>query len=441
MTKKKSKERATKRSQSAYEKAQTFFPGGVNSPVRSWKSVGLNDQGPFFVLSAKGAYLTDIDGNQYIDFVGSWGPMILGHANTKVVAAIRKQAARGASFGAPTELETRLGVRVKKAYPSMERMRFVSSGSEAVMHALRVARGFTNRPKILKFEGCYHGASDSVLVKAGSGAATFGVPDSAGVPVGVAGDTLTVPYNDLSAAQEVLEANQGQVAAIVVEPVVGNSGVLIPEEGFLEGLADLAKASGSLLIFDEVMTGFRLAGGGAQERFGIRPDLTTLGKIIGGGLPCAAYGGRADIMEKVAPLGPVYQAGTLSGNPLAMAAGIATLDQLQKKSVYQKLEEISERVENVFREAAALNGWDDRICINRVGSMFTIFFTQGPVRNFADAKAADGECYARFFQGMLEGGVYMAPSPFEAAFVNLAMGPKVIKRVARAARDTFSNLY
>ena len=428
------------RSRAAYQEARKHFPGGVNSPVRSWRSVGLAEEGPFFVQSAKNAELTDLDGHRYIDFVGSWGPMILGHANTKVVAAVSKQARRGVSFGAPTELETRLALRVKKALPSIEMLRFVSSGSEAVMHALRVARGFTGRDKVLKFEGCYHGATDGVLVKAGSGAATFGVPDSAGVPADIARLTLTVPFNDLSATRQMLEANATQVAAIVVEPVVGNAGVLPPEPGFLEGLRDLCSAHGTLLIFDEVMTGFRLAPGGAQQKYGIQPDLTTLGKILGGGLPCAAYGGRREIMEKVAPLGPVYQAGTLSGNPLAMAAGLATLEQLLKPENYVRLEAISADVEKSLTEAARAAGWLEKTCVNRVGSMLTVFFRQGPVRNYGDAEKSDTQAFGRFFRGMLQRGVYWPPSQFEAAFTNLKMSPKELKRVAQAARGTFANL-
>ncbi|MCZ7645341.1 MAG: glutamate-1-semialdehyde 2,1-aminomutase [Planctomycetota bacterium] len=428
------------RSRKAYQEARKLFPGGVNSPVRSWRSVGLLDSGPFFVLRGKGAYLVDLDGNRYVDFVGSWGPLILGHNPGKVVAAIRKQAARGSSYGCPTELETRLARRVQKAMPAMEMLRFVSSGSEATSHALRVARGFTGREKILKFEGCYHGAHDAVLVKAGSGAATFGVPDSAGVPEGVAKNTLTVPYNDLAAVREALAANKGQVAALIVEPVVGNSGTLLPEPGFLEGLADAAKQAGALLIFDEVMTGFRLAPGGAQERYGIRPDLVTCGKILGGGLPCGAYGGRREIMEKVAPLGPVYQAGTLSGNPLAMAAGLATLELLLKKENYKQLEATGAEIERILREAAAAAGHGKNVCINRAGSMFTVFFHAGPVRNFDDAKASDSAAFGRFFQGLLKHGVYFPPSQFEAAFVNLAMGPKELKLVARAARAAFAEV-
>ena len=429
--------RSTRRSATAFAEAAKLFPGGVNSPVRSWRSVGGE---PFFVAKAKGAELVDLDGNRYIDFIGSWGPMILGHCPSKVVAAVRKQALKGSSFGAPTELESRLAKKVQVCVPSMERLRFVSSGTEACMHVLRLARGFTGRDKIVKFEGCYHGASDPVLVKAGSGVATLGLPDSAGVPASSAAHTLTAPFNDLAAVLSLLDANAGQVAAIILEPVVGNAGVLAPKPGFLEGLAECARATGALLIFDEVMTGFRLARGGAQEKFGIRPDLTTLGKILGGGLPCAAYGGRAEIMEKIAPLGPVYQAGTLSGNPLAMAAGIATLDQLAEKGVYERLEEISADICGVILDAAREAGWAERICLNRFGSMFTLFFCRGPVANFTEAKAADTKLFARFFRALLEGGVYFPPSQYEAAFVNLAMDRKTVKRVRAAATRAFAAL-
>jgi len=429
--------RNTKRSAAAFAAAAKLFPGGVNSPVRSWKSVGGD---PFFVARGKGAQLLDLDGNRYVDFVGSWGPMILGHCHSKVMAAVRKQVLRGCSFGAPTELETRLGLLVQSAFPSMQRMRFVSSGTEACMYAVRVARGFTSREKIIKFEGCYHGASDPMLVKAGSGVATFGLPDSHGVPAATAAATLTAPFNDIAAVRALFESNPGQVAAVILEPVVGNAGVLIPEEGFLQNLSALAKEHGALLIFDEVMTGFRLSFGGAQQLYGITPDLTTLGKIIGGGLPCAAYGGRTEIMEKVAPLGPVYQAGTLSGNPLAMAAGNATIKQLMEPGVYPQLAEISATVVGAILDAATETGWRERICINRVGSMFTLFFRAGPVKNYADAKLADATLYAKFFRTMLDEGVYLPPSQFEAAFISLALDRKAIKRVAKAARIAFAAL-
>jgi glutamate-1-semialdehyde 2,1-aminomutase len=430
----KKKVRGTKRSSAAFDVASKFFPGGVNSPVRSWRSVGGN---PFFVASAKGALLRDVDGNSYVDFIGSWGPMILGHGPSKVVAAVRKQARRGFSFGAPTELESQLGTLVQRAFPSMEMLRFVSSGTEACMYAVRVARGFTGREKVLKFEGCYHGASDPMLVKAGSGVATFGLPDSPGVLPSTANATLTAPYNDLQAVRDAFAANPKEIAAVILEPVVGNAGTLLPRDGFLQGLRELCTKHGALLIFDEVMTGFRVSPGGAQQLFGIRPDLTTLGKIVGGGLPCAVYGGRRDIMEKVAPLGPIYQAGTLSGNPLAMAAGFATLKQLREKSVYAKLEELAGTICDGILSAAKDAGWEGRVCINRCGSMFTLFFCAGSVHDFGGAKTADAALYGKFFRALLENGVYFPPSQFEAAFVNLAMSPKLVKRTLRAAAAAF----
>jgi glutamate-1-semialdehyde 2,1-aminomutase len=425
------------RSSKAFERASNLFPGGVNSPVRSWRSVGGD---PFFVAKAKGAWLTDIDANRYVDFVGSWGPMILGHGHRSVVSAVRKQARRGFSFGAPTELESRLAELVQAAFPSIQKLRFVSSGTEACMHAIRVARGFTGRSKIVKFEGCYHGASDPLLAKAGSGLATFGLPDSAGVPAHTASFTLTTPYNDIAAIKALFEANPGEIAAVILEPVVGNAGTLIPQDNFLKELAELARAEQALLIFDEVMTGFRLARGGAQQLFGIEPDITTLGKILGGGLPCAAYGGRAEIMNCVAPLGPVYQAGTLSGNPLAMTAGIATLKELAEPGVYATLEEISAEIEASILRAAEETGWRERICVNRAGAMFTLFFCAGPVNNFADAKTADAKLYAAFFRELLEHGVYFPPSQFEAAFTNLAMDRKALKRSAKAFKAAFEKL-
>ena len=433
--KKPKKPRTTRRSTAAFQQASKLFPGGVNSPVRSWKSVGGE---PFFVMEAKGAELIDLDGNHYVDFIGSWGPMILGHCPSKVVAAVRKQALKGSSFGAPTELESRLALKVQSFFPSMEKMRFVSSGTEACMHVLRVARGFTGREKILKFDGCYHGASDPVLVKAGSGVATLGLPDSAGVPAASASNTLTAEFNNLEQVRAILSSNE--IAAVILEPVVGNAGAIAPKPGFLEGLAAAAKAAGALLIFDEVMTGFRLSRGGAQEKYGIKPDLTTLGKILGGGLPCAAYGGRAEIMDKIAPLGPVYQAGTLSGNPLAMAAGLATLEALNEKGFYASLEKISAEIEALIRAEAKSAGWADRICLNRTGSMFTLFFCAGPVNSYTDAKLADAKIYARFFRALLEGGVYFPPSQYEAAFINVKMDRKIIKRVRQAVAAAFATL-
>lgn len=432
-----SQPRKTTRSSKAFQRASELFPGGVNSPVRSWRSVGGD---PFFVDGAKGAWLRDIDGNRYVDFIGSWGPMILGHGHKDVVSAVRKQAKRGFSYGAPSELESKLADLVRKAFPAIEKMRFCSSGTEACMHAIRVARGFTGKNKIIKFEGCYHGASDAVLVKAGSGVATFGLPDSAGVPAQSANNTLTTPFNDLPAVRALFELNKGEIAAVIVEPVVGNAGVLIPQHEFLKELRALATAENALLILDEVMTGFRVSRGGAQQFYAVEPDLTTLGKILGGGLPCAGYGGRAEIMNCVAPLGPVYQAGTLSGNPLAMTAGIATLKALAEPGIYGELEKLAAEIESSLRVAAQDCGWSDRICINRVGSMFTLFFCSGPVNNFDDAKKADGKLYAEFFRALLDEGVYFPPSQFEAAFVNLAMDRKVLKRSAKAFKAAFAKL-
>ncbi len=429
--------RKTARSSKAFQRASNLFPGGVNSPVRSWRSVGGD---PFFVGNAKGAWLRDIDGNRYVDFIGSWGPMILGHGHKDVVSAVRKQVRRGFSFGAPTELESQLAELVQKAFPAMAKMRFCSSGTEACMHAIRVARGYTGKNKIVKFEGCYHGASDAVLVKAGSGVATFGLPDSAGVPPQSAGNTLTTPFNDLAAVRALFELNKGEIAALIVEPVVGNAGVLIPQNHFLQELRALACAENALLIFDEVMTGFRVSRGGAQQFFAVEPDLTTLGKILGGGLPCAAYGGRDEIMKCVAPLGPVYQAGTLSGNPLAMAAGIATLKALAEPGVYSALEETAAEIEAAIWTAAKDAGWSERICVNRVGSMFTLFFCKGPVLDFTAAKSADAQLYAAFFRTLLDEGVYFPPSQFEAAFVSLAMNRKAIKRTAKALKAAFAKL-
>lgn len=405
--------------------------------MRSWRKVGGT---PFVVAGGQGAELLDLDGRRYVDFVGSWGPQILGHAHPAIVGALKRQMARGTGFGCPTAEENRLAELVREAFPGMERMRFVSSGTEAVMHALRVARGFTGRDLILKFEGCYHGASDGVLVRAGSGAATLGIPDSAGVPQAIAQLTLTAPFNDLTAVKQILKKHGKRIAAVIVEPVVGNSGVLVPAHDFLPRLMSMTRQAGALVIFDEVMTGFRLAYGGAQEYFGLEADLTILGKIVGGGLPCAAYGGRKEIMDCVAPQGPVYQAGTLSGNPLAMTAGVVTLKELRKKGVYERLERLGTKIENALLDAAAETPWLPRIQFNRVGSMFTVFFSPEPVTDFASAARADGTLYARFFHAMLSGGVYFPPSPFEAAFVNLAFTDRQVQRVSAAAKRAFGGL-
>jgi glutamate-1-semialdehyde 2,1-aminomutase len=406
----------------------------VNSPVRAFRAVGGD---PFFVARALGSRITDADGRTYLDYVGSWGPMILGHAHPRVVAAIQAAAEAGTSYGAPTELETRLARLIQAAFPSLERMRLVSSGTEACMSALRVARGFTGRAVIVKFEGGYHGHADSLLVKAGSGAMTFGVPDSLGVPEAIARATLTLPFNDLEAARAVFSARGREIAAVIAEPVAGNMGVVPPRPGYLEGLREVTRAHGALLIFDEVITGFRVALGGAQQRYGIIPDMTCLGKIVGGGLPVGVYGGRAEIMEQVAPLGGIYQAGTLSGNPVAMAAGIATLEALQAPGTYQALEATSARLAEGLAAAAARAG--RAMQINRVGSMLTGFFTATPVTDYATAKTADAGRYGAFFRAMLERGVSLAPSQFEAAFVSLAHTTDEVDVTIAAAREALAS--
>jgi glutamate-1-semialdehyde 2,1-aminomutase len=417
------------RSRQLFQEAARYFPGGVNSPVRAFRAVGVE---PFFVARANGSRVTDVDGRTYIDYVGSWGPLILGHAHPRVVAAIQHAAEAGTSYGAPTESENRLAQLVQAAFPSIERMRFVSSGTEACMSALRVARGFTGRTEIVKFDGGYHGHADSLLVKAGSGGLTFGVPDSLGVPAAVAQHTLTLPYNDLDAARALLAAHGSAIAAVIIEPVAGNMGVVTPRPGFLEGLRDLTRKHGILLVFDEVITGFRIAKGGAQEFYGVAPDLTCLGKIVGGGLPVGVYGGRADVMERVAPLGAVYQAGTLSGNPLAMAAGAETLTLLQAPGVYDELETMGARLAQGLVDAAAERGIPARV--NRVGSMLTAFFVDGPVHDYATVKRADTRRYGVFFRAMLDQGVSLAPSQFEAAFVSLAHTREDVDATIAAAR-------
>jgi len=422
------------RSRQLFQEAARYFPGGVNSPVRAFGAVGGE---PFFVAHALGSRLTDADGRTYIDYVGSWGPMILGHAHPRVVAAIQAAAEAGTSYGAPTELETRQARLIQVAFPSLERMRFVSSGTEACMSVVRVARGFTGRAAIVKFEGGYHGHADSLLVKAGSGAMTFGVPDSLGVPEAIARATLTLPFNDLEAVRAVFAARGREIAAVITEPVAGNMGVVPPRPGFLEGLREITRAHGALLIFDEVITGFRVAQGGAQQRYGIVPDMTCLGKIVGGGLPVGVYGGRAEIMEQVAPLGGIYQAGTLSGNPVAMAAGIATLETLQAPGTYQVLEAISARLAEGLAAAAARARLATQI--NRVGSMLTGFFTATPVTNYATAKTADAARYGAFFRAMLERGVSLAPSQFEAAFLSLAHTTDDVDATIVAAREALAS--
>ncbi len=416
-------------SDSLFEAAQRVMPGGVNSPVRAFRGVGGT---PFFVARAEGARIFDVDGRCYIDFLGSWGPLILGHAPSQVVEAVSAAARRGTSYGAPTPGEVELAEAISAAVPSMEMVRLVSSGTEAAMSAIRLARGATARDLIIKFEGCYHGHADSLLVKAGSGGATFGVPDSLGVPKPLAALTLTVPFNDLEAVRRELEANPGKVAAVIVEPVAGNMGVIPPAPGFLPGLRELCSRHGSLLLFDEVITGFRVARGGAQALYGVRPDLTCLGKIIGGGLPVGAYGGPRALMGQVAPLGGVYQAGTLSGNPLAVAAGLATLRTLEDRALYERLDDLGRLLERGVVEAAAATSVP--VTVNRVGSMLTAFFTAEPVTDFASAKRTDTARYARFFHAMLEQGVFLAASQFEAAFVSLAHTEQDLEETARACR-------
>ncbi len=410
-----------------YRRALGMIPGGVNSPVRAFKAIGIP---PTFIDRAKGPRIWDVDGNEYIDYVGSWGPMILGHAHPKVVTALKKMGPKGTSFGAPTPLEVELAIKVKKAFVSMELVRMVSSGTEAVMSAIRVARGYTGRDKILKFEGCYHGHGDSLLVKAGSGAITFGIPDSLGVPEDLAKHTLTAIYNDLESVKVLVSQYPGQIACIIVEPIAGNMGVVLPERGFLEGLRKICDEEGILLLFDEVITGFRVAYGGAQELYGIKADLTCLGKIIGGGLPVGAYGGKERIMEKVSPLGGVYQAGTLSGNPLAMTAGLETLELLRSKKVYQDLErKTSYLVENISISAEEKG---IPLCINHTTGMFTLFFTEGPVRDYRTAKMSDTNRFAQFFMEMMKEGIYLPPSQFEAWFLSLAHTQKDLDRTVEA---------
>jgi glutamate-1-semialdehyde 2,1-aminomutase len=424
------REAMDKRSSDLFEEAQRYLPGGVNSPVRAFRAVGGR---PFFVEKGDGSRIYDVDGNVYIDYVCSWGPLILGHAHPQVVEALQKTVGRGTSYGAPTELEVTLARMVTEALPSVEMVRFVNSGTEAVMSALRVARAYTQRDKVVKFAGCYHGHADSLLVKAGSGALTLGVPNSAGVPEAVARDTITIGYNNLDQVREIMGSVGKEVACIIVEPVAGNMGVVAPSPGFLEGLRELTLKYGALLVFDEVITGFRLSYGGAQGLYGIRPDLTCLGKVIGGGLPVGAYGGRREIMENVAPLGPAYQAGTLSGNPLAMTAGIQTLTLLRSGRIYEELEEqgrsLAEGTEEAYRAANLL------CCLNRVGSMWTLFFTHGPVKDDRDIERANVERYARYFRAMLDRGISLPPSQFEAAFLSAAHSTQDVAETIEASRE------
>ena len=425
------------RSQALQQRAERFFPGGVNSPVRAFRAVGGD---PPFIESAKGAWLTDADGNRYIDYFGSWGPMILGHAFPPAVEAIERAARNSASFGASTASEADLAERITACYPAIEKLRFVSSGTEATMSAIRLARAATNRKIILKFEGCYHGHSDGLLVKAGSGVATFGIPGSAGVPEEIAHLTLALPYNDLAAVEAAFAAHPREIAAIIIEPVVGNAGCIPPAPGYLAGLRTLTTREGSLLIVDEVMTGFRVALGGALELYSIDADLVTLGKIVGGGLPVGVFGGKRALMDQLAPLGPVYQAGTLSGNPLAMAAGIATISYLQSHAakVYPQLEATAKAVfEGVAAEAAQAGV---PLTLNRVGSMGTWFFTSGPVTNYAQAAQSDTAAFGRFHSAMLNAGIWLPPSQFEAAFLSTAHGQQEVAATIAAARQAFNSV-
>lgn len=428
-------QRQTKNSEAAYRAACQVLPGGVDSPVRAFGGVGGT---PVFIERAGGAVLTDIDGNEYIDYVGSWGPLILGHADDRVQAAVSKALNKGSSFGAPTKRETRLAEMVVHAVPSIERVRFVNSGTEATMSAIRLARAHTGRDVVIKIEGCYHGHVDALLVAAGSGATTFGTPSSPGVPADVVGATVVVPFNDLDALRATFGEHGERIACVIVEPIAGNMGCIPPADGYLQGVRNLCDEAGSVLIFDEVMTGFRVAYGGAQELYGVRPDLTCLGKIIGGGLPVGAFGGHAEIMQKLSPLGPVYQAGTLSGNPLAMAAGIAMLEALQDPQVYKDLDARSQRLAEGLQAAA------EKASVStyhtRVGSMMCMFFVDEPVTDYASATRCDTKRYGRFFHAMLDRGVYFAPSQFECAFVSAAHTDELIDRTVDAAEDALASL-
>jgi glutamate-1-semialdehyde 2,1-aminomutase len=425
----------TARSEEIFAAAQKLMPGGVSSPVRAFKSVGGQ---PIVFDRVKGSYIWDVDGNQYIDYVGTWGPAICGHAHPEVIAALHEALEKGTSFGAPSFQENTLAEMVIEAVPSIEMVRFVNSGTEACMSVLRLMRAFTGRDKIVKFEGCYHGHADMFLVKAGSGVATLGLPDSPGVPKDTTSNTLTAPYNDLEAVKALFAENPDQISGVILEPVVGNAGFIPPDAGFLEGLREITSENGALLVFDEVMTGFRIAYGGAQEKFGVTPDLTTLGKVIGGGLPVGAYGGRRDIMALVAPSGPMYQAGTLSGNPLAMTAGIKTLELLQKPGTYEYLDRITKKLIEGLLKAAKEAG--HAVYGGQISGMFGMFFTGDPVHNYEDAKKSDLAKFSRFHRGMLERGVYLAPSQFEAGFTSLAHTDEDVDRTIEAAREVFSGL-
>lgn len=421
-----------KKSHRLYKKACELIPGGVNSPVRAFRAVGGN---PIFIERAKGSKIYDVDGNSYIDYVLSWGPLILGHAHPKVVNALKKAVERGTSYGAPTHLEIELAELVLKAYPSMDKVRMVNSGTEATMSAIRVARGFTERDKVIKFEGCYHGHADGLLVKAGSGATTFGVPDSPGVPKSYAKNTITLPFNDVKALKAVIKNGWKSIACVIIEPVLGNIGCVLPKSGFLESLRKLTKDHGIVLIFDEVMTGFRVSCGGAQAYYGITPDMTCLGKVIGGGLPVGAYGGKKEIMSMISPEGPVYQAGTLSGNPLAMTAGIETLKIILKDGIYQKLESISSLLERGLGDAARTARVKTRFY--RAGTMFCTYFTDTDIVDYKTAKISDTSTFSRFFSALLKRGIYVAPSQFEAGFISLAHTERDIEKTVKKAYESF----
>jgi glutamate-1-semialdehyde 2,1-aminomutase len=423
------------KSKALFEKARKIIPGGVNSPVRAGKAVGID---PPFIDRAEACFLWDMDGNQYVDYVCSWGPMILGHGHPEVVKALEERVSKGTSYGAPTELEVKMAEMIINMVPSIEMVRMVNSGTEATMSAIRLARGFTGREQIIKFEGCYHGHADSLLVSAGSGVATFALPGCPGVPGDLAGHTISLPFNDLDGVVQAFEKFGSEIAAVIVEPIPGNMGVIVPQKEFLTGLKKITLESGALLIFDEVISGFRVGPGGAQELYGVMPDLTCLGKIIGGGLPVGAYGGRRDIMEKMAPEGDIYQAGTLSGNPLAMTAGLATLRVLQNREVYQELEEKGRRLFSGLEDAAKSAGV--KVVVNRVASMGSLFFGEDPVTDFASAKASDAEKFRVYYAKMLEQGIYLAPSAFEASFVSTAHDEKSIRRTIDCAARSFASL-
>jgi len=425
----------SEKSSALFQRAVQLIPGGVNSPVRAGKAVGID---PLFISRAEGCYMWDADGNRYIDYVCSWGPMILGHGYPDIIRALEKRISRGTSYGAPTDLEVEMAEMIVDMVPSIEMVRMVNSGTEATMSAIRLARGFTGRDKIVKFDGCYHGHADSLLVSAGSGVATLGIPGSPGVPKDMAMHTISLPYNSLDSVTKAFERYGKDIAAVIVEPVAGNMGLVLPDRAFLLTLRDVTKHSGALLIFDEVITGFRVGPGGAQEFYGIMPDLTCLGKIIGGGLPVGAFGGRREIMERMAPVGEIYQAGTLSGNPLAMAAGLATLKILKNREIYNELEEKGRALFSGLEIAARIAGQD--IKVNRIGSMGSIFFTKDPVKDYGSAKKANAVKYAKFYRAMLQKGIYLAPSPFETAFVSMAHDKDSIQKTVECAAESMKGL-